>query len=79
MKKGQNLTNETLRDIWPWYLLLKILKFTEKRGFQFYKFTFLVAGDQANPNLLKCKQNIKISVGIKFGKGLLTSCVMDSH
>ena len=29
-------------------------------------------------NLLKYKENTKVSVGIKFGKGLLTSCVLDS-
>ena len=29
-------------------------------------------------NLLKYKENTKVSVGIKFGKGLLTSCVSDS-
>ena len=28
-------------------------------------------------NLLKCKENTKVPVGIKFGKGLLTSCVLD--
>ena len=29
-------------------------------------------------NLCKYKENTKVSVGIKFGKGLLTSCVLDS-
>ena len=29
-------------------------------------------------NLLKYKENTKVSVGIKFGKALLTSCVLDS-
>ena len=29
-------------------------------------------------NLLKYKKNTKVSVGIKFGKALLTSCVLDS-
>ena len=29
-------------------------------------------------NLLKYKENTKVSVGIEFGKDLLTSCVLDS-
>ena len=29
-------------------------------------------------NLVKYKENTKVSVGIKFGEGLLTSCVLDS-
>ena len=48
MKKRQNLTNATLREVWPWHSMLKIRKITEKTGFQFCKLTFLGVSDQAN-------------------------------
>ena len=34
--------------------------------------------NKLSANLLKHKENTKVSVGIKFGKGLLPSCVLDS-
>ena len=48
MKKRQNLTNATLREVWPWHSMLKILKITGKIDFQFCKLTFLGVSDQAN-------------------------------
>ena len=48
MKKRQNLTNATLREVWPWHSMLKIRKITEKIGFQFCKLTFVGVSGQAN-------------------------------
>ena len=48
MKKKQNLTNATLREVWLWHSVLKICKIAEKIGFQFCKLTFLGVSDQAN-------------------------------
>ena len=47
MKKRQNLTNATLRQVWPWHSMLQIRKSTGKIGFQFCKLTFLGVSDQA--------------------------------
>ena len=44
MKEMQNLTNATLRVVWPCYLLLKIRKITEKIGFQFCKLRYFYRG-----------------------------------
>ena len=70
MKKRQNLTSATLREVWPWHSMLKIHKITGKIGFQFCKITFLGVSDQAICKFCKYKQNTKVSVGNKFGKGL---------
>ena len=59
--------------------MFKIRKITGKIGFQFCKLTFS-GGDEMNKlfaNLLKQKENTKVLVDIKFGKGLLTSCAFD--
>ena len=51
MKKRQNLKNATLREVWPWHLMLKICKIKKKKkkiGFQFCKVTFLEVSDQVN-------------------------------
>ena len=45
MKKRQNLTHATLREVWLWHLMLKIYEITGKIGFQFSKLTFLGARD----------------------------------
>ena len=66
--KWQNLYGN-LREFSPCY---------SKIGFQFCKLTFLREVDKLFVNLRKYKQNIKVSVGIKSGKCLLTSCVLDS-
>ena len=47
MKKRQNLTNATLREVWSWHLMLKNHKITGKIDFQFCKLTFLGVTDQA--------------------------------
>ena len=31
MKKRQNLKNATLREVWPWHLMLKICKIKKKK------------------------------------------------
>ena len=67
----------TLREVWLWCSRLKIHQITVKIGFNFCKLTFLGVSDKLFANLLKYMQNIKVLVGIKFGKGLLTS-VLDS-
>ena len=41
------------------------------------KFRSLRYVKKLSANLLKYKENTKVSVGIKFGKGLLTSYVLD--
>ena len=48
MKKRQNLTNATLREVRLWHSILKIHEITEKIGFQFCKLTLLEVSDQAN-------------------------------
>ena len=55
-----------------------LLKSYWKIGFQFWKVTFLGVSDQANCKFALIQPNTKISVGIKFGKGLLTSSALDS-
>ena len=40
------MTNETLREVWPWHLRSKIGKLTEKRGLKFCKLTFLWSNNQ---------------------------------
>ena len=78
MKKRQNLTYTNLREAWMCYSMFKIREITGKIGFQFCKLTFSKVGEQAICKLLIYKENTKDSVAIKFGKGLMTSCVYDS-
>ena len=47
MKKWQNLTNATLREVWPWFSMLKIGKITEKNRLPICNLTFLGVSDQA--------------------------------
>ena len=72
MPLKRNLTNAALRKVWPWHSMFKICQITGKIGLQFCKLTILGVSDQAN------RKFAKVSECIKFGKGLLTSCVLDS-
>ena len=77
MKNSQNLTYANLREAWLCYLMFKSREITGKIGFQFCKlFHGLV--NKLFGNLLEYKENTKNSVCIKFGKGLLKSCILDS-
>ena len=77
MKKKQNLTHANLREVCPCHSMFKIREITEKIGFQFCKLTFSGLSELF-ANLFKYKKNTKVSFGIKFIKGLLTSYVLDS-
>ena len=56
--------------------MFRIREITGKIGFQFCKLTFSGIDEQAICKF-KYKENTKVSVDIKFGKGLLTSCALD--
>ena len=79
MKKSQNLAYANLREVWLCYLMFKNHEITGKIGFQFSKLTFSRVGEQAICKFAWIQGKYqKVSVGIKFGKSLLTSCVLAS-
>ena len=57
----------------------KLVKLLEKKSSNFASLLFWGKAIKLFANLLKYKEYIiKVSVGIKFRKGMLTSCVLDS-